>query len=62
MAKKALEPAYKVDDIKFSRDDPPDLVESGVMLWCAESLDGMKFYGKTQAEAEKSRADYSKGK
>lgn len=58
MAKKVLAPAYKTDNQAFGRDDPPDLQESGVVLWCAEAPEGWKFYGKTQAEAEKARSDF----
>lgn len=61
MAKKPLQPAYQVDKPKVFAlyVNVPD---DDMCDWCAEDEYGRKFYGSTKAEAEKRRADYTKGK
>lgn len=59
--KKSFEPATRVKaSAKIESKWDKEVVDSGVVDWVAVDDAGREFYGSTQAEAEKLRADYHK--
>lgn len=52
------QPAYEVRNPSVSDLSLEDQIRFGINDWCAEDDLGRPFYGRTQAEAEKIRADY----
>lgn len=60
--KKAFEPATKAKPkVELSNlFSCAEVIASGVMDWVCVDNEGRMFYGSTQAEAEKARANYHK--
>ena len=52
------QPAYEVRNPSVSDLSLDDQIKFGINNWCAEDDLGRPFYGRTQSEAEKIRADY----
>lgn len=52
------ESAYEVLNPSVRDISLADQIRLGINNWCAEDDLGRPFYGRTQAEAEKIRADY----
>lgn len=59
VAEVAQQPAYEVSNPSVSDLSLEDQIRFGINNWCAEDSLGRPFYGRTQEEAEKIRADYS---
>lgn len=51
-------PAYEVSNPSVSDLTLEDQIRFGINHWCAEDSLGRPFYGRTQEEAQKIRADY----
>lgn len=50
--------AYEIHNPSFNDMTLEQQIEAGINDWCAESVSGHPFYGRTKAEAEEIRAQY----
>lgn len=51
-------PAYEIVCPSFNDMNIDQQIEAGINDWCAEGASGHPYFGRTKAEAERSRAGY----